>query len=346
MEQNKKLSLKTEIEREASEIEQEITNNPALEDVKVTDEMDAALLARIQSFEMKRAKNRKAESGSGKNTSQEFSREHAADMPNFSGRTNDDSFVHLSEEDKEALRIGREMLKKKNEGDGLFEVNTNYHKHLNSGNHGKEDRTSTGEKAKVFRMPKKKRVIVALVAVCALVVGTGVTSVGSKSYWKELLDGFLGNQSRQTINVKDMETKETEDGEELSAYKETREKLGFLPVRLGYRPEQMELQEVKVDEEQRRALLFFDYEGQMIRYAIYENSSDSSLGQKKEDILIDTFKVKSLELEIEVKEYEVSEHSNNRYVVDFSYNDVYYQLKGIMEKEEIIKIIEDLKFFK
>lgn len=36
----------------------------------------------------------------------------------------------LSAEDKEALRLGRELLKKKEEEPYLFDVNTEYHKHL------------------------------------------------------------------------------------------------------------------------------------------------------------------------------------------------------------------------
>lgn len=37
---------------------------------------------------------------------------------------------NLSEEDKEALRLGRELLKKKEDGPKLFEVDKEYHKHL------------------------------------------------------------------------------------------------------------------------------------------------------------------------------------------------------------------------
>ena len=35
---------------------------------------------------------------------------------------------------------------------------------------------------------------------------------------------------------------------------------------------------------------------------------------------------------------------DKRYVVNFEYHDVHYQLKGVMKKEEVIKIVKDLKF--
>lgn len=52
------------------------------------------------------------------------------DKTNFTDHTKDTLKSCLSEEDKEALRLGRELLKKKEEEPDLFEVNKEYHKHL------------------------------------------------------------------------------------------------------------------------------------------------------------------------------------------------------------------------
>lgn len=53
MEQNKKLSLKEEVEREARKIEEEIENNSDLDDIKVSDKMEESLLAKIRAYEKK-----------------------------------------------------------------------------------------------------------------------------------------------------------------------------------------------------------------------------------------------------------------------------------------------------
>lgn len=50
---------------------------------------------------------------------------------------------------------------------------------------------------------------------------------------------------------------------------------------MEYKPDGMILKKYVVDEEQRRAILFYQYENEIIRYAMYMNSKDSSLGQKQ-----------------------------------------------------------------
>lgn len=341
MEQNKKLSLKEEVEREARKIEGEIENNPDLDDIKVSDKMEESLLAKIRAYEKKCASEHENKNVRMEGAAEELSEELA---PNFAARTNEDNVVHLSAEDMEALRLGRELMKKKSKEEELFEVHTEYHKHLNSDNKGKEGKTGKGEKAKRIRMPRRKKFVVALAAVMVLVLAVGMTSVGSKSYWKELISGLLGNQDAETINVKDMEIKETKDGDELTAYREIGKELGILPVRLAYKPEDMELYDYSLDIEQKRVFLFFKYKGEVIRYAMYGNDSDSSLVQKVEDNLSDSFIISVSEQNIEIREFEVENSDNKRYIANFTYKGWQYQLKGVIEKQELVEIIKNLKF--
>lgn len=263
--------------------------------------------------------------------------------PNFNVSTKDKPESFLSEEDREALRLGREMMRKKEDEATLFEVNTEYHKHLNS--EKKEGKKNRGGKTGVFRMPRGRRFAIAFVAVLVLVVGTSVTSVGSKSYLKELFSGLLGGQNTQKMNSKDMDIQETADGEELTAYREIREKINILAVRIGKRPKGMYLKNYKIDEEQQMAQMFYKYGDQVIRYSIYLNNADSSLDQKKEDIEREVFKVPSLEQDILVTEYEVKNYDNSRYIANFSYKGVHYQLKGILKKEEVEDILKNLVYF-
>lgn len=105
----------------------------------------------------------------------------------------------------------------------------------------------------------------------------------------------------------------------------------------------MTFSKVSIDKNQGRALVFYQYNNQVIRFAIYAKNADSSLVQKEEDILINTFEVKNTEQVIEVEEYK--KKNAKRYLTNFKYNGVDYELKGVMDKEEFTKILKNLIYF-
>lgn len=335
MKQNKKLSLQEEVENAAERVEREIAENPDLKDIQVSGRMEAALLAEIQAYEKRRGQ----EHSTGENTA-EFGEELA---PNFTERTKDNPESFLSEEDREALRLGRELLKKKEDEPKLFEVNTEYHKHLNSDE--KKGKKKEGRKTSVLRMPRGRRFIIAFAAVLVLVVGTSVTSVGSKSYLKELWDRVVGNEKGSVLNVKDMDKQDTSDIDESAVYKEIRDKIDILAIRIGARPKGMYVSDYKIDEQQKMAQLFYKYNGEIIRYTIYSNNADSSLGQKEEDALIGKHEVKTDKQTILMEEYEVKNYDASRFIANFTYAGIHYQLKGIMKEEEMKEIIENFIYF-
>lgn len=193
---------------------------------------------------------------------------------------------------------------------------------------------------KVIRKKKKSKLVIgALAAVLILVCGSVMTSVGSKSYWKVLWERENGDENSNIINVEDMETKETEDIDESAVYKEIAKVMGNYLVRLEYKPKGMALKRY-----QRRATLFYKYENEIIRYTMYMNSKDSSLGQKAIDKLLDEYIVINGEKEISVKEYEVKNKKEKRYIAEFEDKGIQYQLKGVMEKDEFEKILKNLFF--
>lgn len=93
---------------------------------------------------------------------------------------------------------------------------------------------------KVVRKKKKSKLVIgALAAVLILVCGSVMTSVGSKSYWKVLWERENGDENSNIINVENMETKESEDIDEIKAYKDIARVMGDSLVRLEYKPEDM-----------------------------------------------------------------------------------------------------------
>ena len=198
---------------------------------------------------------------------------------------------------------------------------------------------------KVVRKKKKSKLVIgALAAVLILVCGCVMTSVGSKSYWKTLWNDSNGDEQNNGIDEENMESIETEDIDESAVYKEIAKVMGNYLVRLEYKPKGMLLKRYTVDGDQRRVTFFYKYENEIIRYAMYMNSKDSSLGQKAVDKLLDEYIVMNGENEISVKEYEVKDQKEKRYIAEFEDKGIQYQLKGVMEKEEFEKILKNLFF--
>lgn len=197
----------------------------------------------------------------------------------------------------------------------------------------------------VHRRKKKRYVVLALAAVLVLVFGSVMTGVGSKSYWKVLWDRIMGEEELSVINVENMDTHGTEDLDEIQIFKDIRQELGILPVRFGYIPNNMYLEEYELDYGQQRAVLVYEYSGQTIRYRMYMNDADSSFAQTELDELINEYEIKeSSNVTINVQEYDVKNVKENRYVAEFEYQDAQYQLMGIIEKSEFDKILENLYF--
>lgn len=198
---------------------------------------------------------------------------------------------------------------------------------------------------KVIRKKKKSKLVIGvLAAVLILVCGSVMTSVGSKSYWKTLWNDSNGDEQNNGIDVENMESIETEDIDEMEVDKKITKVMGVSLVKMQYKPKDMVLKRYIIDEEQRMAILFYQYGEEVIKYYMYTNSTDSSFGEKTVDQLLDEYEFQNGKHSILVKQYEIKNSDEERYIAEFEYNDIHYQIKGSMEKEEFEKILENLFF--
>lgn len=250
----KKLSLNEEVKREAEQIEKEVEKRSDLDDIKVSDDMEASLFNKIQEYE--------------------------------------------------------------------------YDKRLK----------------KVHYRRKRRYIIVALAAVIVLVCGSVMTGVGSKSYWKVIWDRITGDGTTAVTNVEDMDSQESEDINEVGAFREISTRFGTSVVRLGYKPEKMELVRYTLDDEQEKAYLFYQYNDELIKYSVYMNDTDSSFGQKELDKLLDEYEIENGKVKINVEEFSIKDSENKRFIAEFEYRDIHYQLKGAMIRSEFDEILKNLIF--
>lgn len=200
-------------------------------------------------------------------------------------------------------------------------------------------------KKTVHRNRKKRRLLLALAAVLILVCGSVITGTGSKSYWKVLWDRVAGDEKANIINVEDMESEETDDWDEVQVFNEIRKEIGISPVRFVYMPRGMVFEKYEIDKEQNRAIIFYKYNEQIIRYSMYMNDADSSHGQTDIDKLVNEYEINQKgNIEINVKEYDVVNETENRFEAEFEYMDAQYKIIGIMKQDEFNEIIKNLSF--
>lgn len=249
--------------------------------------------------------------------------------------------LSLKEEvDKEAQKIEEEVRKRKD----LDDITVSEDMETSLFNKIQDYEYDKRFKKTVRRKKKKYRIFFALAAVLILVCGSVITGTGSKSYWKVVMERIAGEEKADIINVENMESKKTEDVDEIEVFNEIRQEVGISPVRLRYIPENMHLERYEVEKEQGRAVLLYNYNGQTIYYSMYMNDTDSSYGQTEIDELVDEYPILNDNVQIYVKEYSVKGYEEHRYVAEFEYRDVQYWFVGILEKGEFEKIIENLYF--
>lgn len=262
MKKLRKLSLKEELEKEAAEIEKELAEDPELDNLEVSKELDDAIYAEIQRYEKEQEENK---------------------IKEFPLRT--------------------------------------------------------------YKKKKRAKLLVALVAILVLVMGMSVSSVGSKSYMKELIEKFTGKSQVDVTNVKDMDSKEKQEWAERKAYQEVDEMIKVNCVRILDGPKEMHFVNCNINEDIQQADLFYEYKGETLRYEIYLNQADSSRGVTREDSEVNVYEIEVDGNKVEIEERKIEKIGEKSLIAEFKYKGVYYQLKGIMKKSDFNKIIKNLKFY-
>ena len=347
-----KLSLQKELKREMEEIKEEIKEeierHPELAQMKVSEEMDAKFFERARALEAELKSKRLIEEMpegepevdplSEKTSEVERSDEEVAGVKRPCGESSETE--RLDGEVSEAGRTGEETAEAKVAVS--VPVSSKSHFLYNSAN------GFGAEPVVVYRRKqKKKTLLVALVAILVLVMGMSMTSIGSKSYLKILLERFAGEDENpmKILNVEDMDTIGSDDGELSKVYKEIETKLGVYAVRINIGPDGMELIETQIEKELGQARLFYQYYGEVIKYTIYLDDKESSWGEVETDKEIQEYVLTVNDVDIKVKEYVVEDYELYRRVAEFEYKGVHYQLKGIMKKEDFEYILKNLHFF-
>lgn len=300
-EQDKEMEdiLKAELEKEAREILAEIEADESLQGLTMPDEAEEELMLKIQKLEEEKA-----------------------------------AYERLSEKDKEALRIGREMqMQKENRISGRG-----------------DNKNPDSEEGRVVTFRKKKRrtyLIVAVVAV--LVMMMGMNAVGEVPLVTELRKQILGDKELTNVNSEREDGNRVDDtvDEDIKVYKEIKDTFNVDIIRLEYKPDKTTVLDYEIDEVLNRATIIYQCDDSILEYRMIFNYREQVSGYMIEDELLEEKAFLVNNMLIQLQEYKIENSDEIMYVAQYVYQDVQYifNVTTTLQEEEIEKILKKIKIF-
>ena len=266
-----------------------------------------------------------------------------------------EAYENLSEADKEALRLGKELQLRREEKarEEFSEELAPESLELAAGAEERqpesqsEIQTAQGSQTPKVRMRKRrKKTIVALAVALVAVLGVGMTSFGDGGFVIETVDRILGGRKNVNINVdKDDESIQAENDQEEKVFQQIKDEFGFDLVRLDYKPSKMKMVDFILEPEFLSASIYYQYGENVLTYYITPVYQGLSFGYDIEDTVVDEYTKTVGNTKIQITEYLIEASNQQEFSAEFEYNDITYILTGIIEKDEFEKILENLHFF-
>lgn len=280
--------LKQELLEEAEAIRAEVNRREELKTVTAPDEIEERIMQQIQKMEEER-----------------------------------NVYDALSEEDKESLRLGREVQFQKNLE--LLDV--------------EEAPVSTHRKR-----PWKAFLLIA--AAATLILAMGLTSFGGPPFILDMMDDVLGERevTKMDSEREGKSANTDEVSEEEKFYQEIKDAFGINVVRMLYMPAHTKFIMGDMNKLSGQACMIYQCEGNVIEYQIVVNYHTRSYGYDVEDEVISEKELEVSGVPIAVKEYKLPD-GTHQLVAQFEYGENAYILNSTICMEEFEKILKNLNFF-
>ena len=235
----------------------------------------------------------------------------------------EEAINHLSEEDREALELGRKMLK--------------------AGIGQKDPEEPSGKKVRRKKKPLKMYLALAAVIVCVLAMG--ITSMGGPERIVRMMTQDVGDREVEyTVKGENVKTIENEDEEK--AYQEIRDTFNTDIVKVIICLSDMTFDSMNLEKDKQVAEMYYNYKGKTIAYIINAPYRENSLGIDFEDSVEKEYTKKINDCEIKITIYKIDGEKIPGCVAKFKYNNIEYLLSGTMKQQDFEKIINNLFFSK
>lgn len=233
----------------------------------------------------------------------------------------EEAINHLSEEDREALELGRKMLK--------------------AGIGQKDPEEPSGKKVRRKKKPLKMYLALAAVIVCVLAMG--ITSMGGPERIVRMMTQDVGDREVE-YTVKGEKVKTIENEDEEKAYQEIRNNFGTDVVKIFICLPEMYFDSMELDKDKQMADMYYYYNNKTIAYCINVPYRDGSWGIDFEDPIDKKYSKEIHGCKIEITKYKPNQKGVPRWDARFEYNNIEYLLTGTMKQQEFEKILKKLIF--
>ena len=233
----------------------------------------------------------------------------------------EEAINHLSEEDREALELGRKMLK--------------------AGIGQKDPEEPSGKKVRRKKKPLKMYLALAAVIVCVLAMG--ITSMGGPERIVRMMTQDVGDREVE-YTVKGEKVKTIENEDEEKAYQKIRDTFNTDIVKVILCLSDMTFDSMNLEKDKQVAEMYYNYERKTIAYIINAPYRENSLGIDFEDSVEKEYTKKINGCEIKITIHKIDGEKIPGCVAKFKYNNIEYLLSGTMKQQDFEKIINNLIF--
>ena len=178
-----------------------------------------------------------------------------------------------------------------------------------------------------------------VLVVGACVFGASMTSEANRIRLVETISGV--RNAGDLVKTNNGEKRKYTEGSIDDAQKEIKDILHIAVPEFYYVPAGMEYSKFMIFEDTQIAWIEYQYKENIVYFQLAANENDLSQGSWKDK---EKVQVETLDEIIEVEMGTISENDEENYYAAWKYKDAYYQLSGQIEKDELVKILNEMQY--
>ena len=189
---------------------------------------------------------------------------------------------------------------------------------------------------------KIEKYTVIFVVTCIALFGVSMTSQANRQRFVRSITYMIGGE--EAIEISNEEEQDDADMEEELMRGEIEEKLGYKYPLFMYRPDGFSLQGYTIYENSQNIFVEYICQGKILTLYIAQDDREFSNQLLHQGDITNELNIKNEQLSISAVERKDEGDEQPAYMACWIYNNCYYDISGKIEKEEFVKILENIRF--